>query len=93
MMRVSPCCVPFLVTFTAFRAQYTTSLLSFTTQVVQDRGRVSTPEFEAFKAQGWTAGDAIEVVANVAYNTLTNYTNHLAETEVDFPTAPALQAT
>jgi hypothetical protein len=25
------------------------------------------------------------VIANVALNTLTNYTNHVAETAVDFP--------
>ena len=69
------------------------ALLKFTTQVVEARGRVGAPELEAFKGQGWTDGDAIEVVANVALNTLTNYVNHLADTEVDFPAAPALSTT
>ncbi len=69
------------------------ALLAFTTQVVEGRGRVSDAQLDIFKAAGWADGDAIEVVANVALNTLTNYVNHIAETEVDFPAAPALQTT
>ena len=32
------------------------------------------------------------IVANVALNIFTNYFNHVAETEVDFPAAPELAA-
>ena len=69
------------------------ALLSFTTQIVQARGNVDSAELAAFKAHGWSDGDAIEVVANVSLNILTNYTNHLAQTEVDFPAAAPLPVT
>jgi len=53
--------------------------------VVESRGNVDEREFEAFIGAGFGAGEAIEVVALVAQNTLTNYVNHLAGTAVDFP--------
>ena len=34
-------------------------------------------------------GDILEIVLNVVSNTLTNYVNHIAETEVDFPSVEA----
>ncbi|MDF1839620.1 MAG: carboxymuconolactone decarboxylase family protein, partial [Planctomycetota bacterium] len=42
-------------------------------------------------AAGWSEAHLLELIAHVAFNTLTNYTNHVANTEVDFPAAPALQ--
>ncbi len=68
------------------------ALLVFTGKVVRDRGRISDADLEAFRKAGYSDGDAIEVIANVALNTFTNYTNHLAETEVDFPAVPELAA-
>ena len=43
-------------------------------------------------AAGFSEGEVAEIVANVALNIFTNYFNHVAETEVDFPTAPDLVA-
>ncbi len=37
---------------------------------------------------GYNDGEINEIVANVALSILTNYFNHGAETEIDFPTAP-----
>ena len=37
---------------------------------------------------GYTDGDIAELVANVAANIFTNYFNHVARTEVDFPRVP-----
>jgi hypothetical protein len=39
-------------------------------------------------AAGVDHGLVIEVTANVALNVLTNYTNHIAGTQVDFPAVP-----
>lgn len=66
------------------------ALLKFAAAVVAERGLVSDEAVAAVRAAG--AGDAeiIEVVAHVALNTLTNYTNHVAQTAVDFPKAAAL---
>lgn len=30
----------------------------------------------------------LKLVANLVHNTLTNYTNHVAQTEIDFPVVP-----
>ncbi len=66
------------------------ALLDFTNAILKQRGFVETPQLEAFRAAGFTDAQALEVVAAVAQNVLTNYANHLAETAVDFPAAPAL---
>ncbi|MCO5168679.1 MAG: peroxidase-related enzyme [Planctomycetes bacterium] len=68
----------------------TTALLRFAARLVEVRGRVSDADVAAVRAAGWDDGAIAEVVANVALNIFTNYFNHVAETEVDFPAAPAL---
>lgn len=69
----------------------TAALLRFAAQLVEDRGRVSDADLAAVRAAGWDDGAIAEVVANVALNIFTNYFNHVAGTEVDFPAAPALE--
>ena len=69
----------------------TAALLRFAAQLVEGRGRVSDADVAAVRATGWDDGAIAEVVANVALNIFTNYFNHVAGTEVDFPHAPALQ--
>jgi uncharacterized peroxidase-related enzyme len=54
-------------------------------KVVQKRGRLNSEDLEDARHAGVTDGVIIEIVANVALNILTNYTNNLAGTEVDFP--------
>ena len=39
----------------------------------------------AERRAGLDDGLILEVIANIALNTLTNYTNHIADTTVDFP--------
>ncbi|MEZ5573798.1 MAG: hypothetical protein R3E64_17550 [Halioglobus sp.] len=41
--------------------------------------------FNVYLGQGLTHGMMVEIVANVSLNLLTNYINHLADTEIDFP--------
>lgn len=59
--------------------------LRFATKVVRTRGHVSDADVEAVKAAGYDDAQVIEIVAHVALNTLTNYVNEVAKTEVDFP--------
>lgn len=59
--------------------------LRFARAVVLERGRVSAAELEAVKAAGHTDAQVIEIVLHVALNTLTNYVNNVAGTDVDFP--------
>ena len=62
----------------------------FATQVVKARGHVVDADVAAVKAAGFSQGVIIEIVVHVALNTLTNYVNEVAQTEVDFPAAAAL---
>lgn len=67
------------------------ALARFAIEVTESRGNVSDTQLEAFKSAGWEDAHVLEVIAHVAFNTLTNYTNHIAATAVDFPAAPSLQ--
>lgn len=69
-----------------------TALLRFANDVVTARGRVSDEQLAAARAAGATDAELVEVVAHVALNTLTNYTNNVAQTVVDFPRAKPLAA-
>jgi uncharacterized peroxidase-related enzyme len=59
--------------------------LKFAQEVTKKRGQVSSEEIAKVKAAGFNDGDVLEIVLNVVANTLTNYVNHIAETEIDFP--------
>lgn len=67
-------------------------ILNFVTKLVENRGNVSDQDVEALKQLGLSQGEIAEVVANVALNMFTNYFNHVAGTEVDFPEPAALPA-
>jgi uncharacterized peroxidase-related enzyme len=62
--------------------------LQFVQSLVVQRGEVSDEALARVKAAGFTDGDIAEIVANVAVNIFTNYFNHVARTEVDFPVVP-----
>lgn len=63
----------------------TARLLAFAVGLVKRRGLVSRTEVENLLNSGVSAGEVVEVVANVALNTFTNTLNHVAGTEIDFP--------
>lgn len=66
--------------------------LQFAQLLVMQRGEVSDQALAQVKAVGYTDGDVAEIVANVALNIFTNYFNHVAQTEVDFPKVSASAA-
>ncbi len=70
----------------------TDALLKFAAAVVATRGLVSDETLAAVRAAGASDAEIVETVAHVALNLLTNYTNHVAQTDVDFPKAGALPA-
>lgn len=63
----------------------TTAILKFATRLVETQGNVSDREVDELKALGLSEGEIAEIVANTALNIFTNYFNHVAETQVDFP--------
>lgn len=61
----------------------------FARKVAQARGHVSAEDLASIKALGFGDAEIIEVVLHVALNTLTNYVNSVAQTEIDFPVVNA----
>ena len=55
------------------------------TKLVNKRGFLTGEDIAEAKANGLDDGLIIEIIANLVHNTLTNYTNHVAQTEIDFP--------
>ncbi|MCA9170662.1 MAG: carboxymuconolactone decarboxylase family protein, partial [Planctomycetales bacterium] len=66
------------------------ALLRFARKLVKERGRVTNDDVRELRDHGFTDSELTEVVANVALNIFTNYFNHVAETDVDFPQAECL---
>jgi uncharacterized peroxidase-related enzyme len=62
-----------------------TAIAAVTRALVESRGHLDPSAVDRFQAASLTEGDLLEIVANIAATTLTNYTNNLARTEIDFP--------
>lgn len=67
------------------RTRRAAALAAFAKALVEERGHVGEATTDLFKAAGLTESDLLEVIANVAATTLTNYVNNVARTEIDFP--------
>ncbi len=59
--------------------------------ITETRGYPDQKLFDAFFDAGFNQAALSELIVLVALNTITNYTNHIAKTEIDFPLAPNLQ--
>ncbi|GGJ19522.1 carboxymuconolactone decarboxylase family protein [Neoroseomonas lacus] len=57
----------------------------FAVAVTQSRGHVGDEAIATIRAAGWSDAEILEITVHVALNTLTNYVNEVAGTEVDFP--------
>ena len=64
------------------------AIAAFATALVERRGHVDTAVLDGFKADRLSESDLLEIVANVVATTLTNYTNNVARTDIDFPVVP-----
>jgi uncharacterized peroxidase-related enzyme len=59
--------------------------LQFAAEILANRGHASEEGLAAIRHAGYGDAELVEIVAHVALNTLTNYINSVALTEVDFP--------
>ena len=59
------------------------ALRTFTTSVVEKRGWLANEDVAAFLAAGFTRAQILEVILGISFKTLSNYTNHIADTPVD----------
>ncbi len=65
----------------------TTVILKFVSDVVRNRAVLSdnSAALDELRHVGVTEAEIVEIIANVSLNIFTNYFNHLAGTEIDFP--------
>ena len=59
------------------------ALRKFTTAVVDTRGWVSDADIDAFLAAGFSKAQILDVILGISFKTLSNYTNHIADTPLD----------
>jgi len=59
------------------------ALRKFTLQMVRKRGNVSRADLEAFFSAGYGSRQVLEIILGISQKVLSNYTNHVAQTEVD----------
>jgi uncharacterized peroxidase-related enzyme len=69
-----------------------TIAMRFATKLVRERGWVDDADVEALRQAGFDDGQIIEIIGTTVLNIFTNYFNHVAETEVDFPPVKGLAA-
>ena len=61
------------------------AILQFSRAIVEKRGWVNDQDIQEARDAGLTDGAITEIVATVATTIFSNYFNHVAETDVDFP--------
>ncbi len=59
--------------------------LRFAARIVATRGNVADEDIAGLRRAGYGDEEIVEIVANTALNIFTNYFNHIAATEIDFP--------
>ncbi len=59
--------------------------LAFAKAITEKRGHVSDADVSAVRRAGINDAEILDVVANVALTTFTNYLNEIAKTDIDFP--------
>lgn len=65
------------------------ALRIFATEVAGKRGYPSEESLKRFLSAGYTKAQVLEVVLGVGFKTLSNYTNHIANTQLDQAFSPA----
>jgi len=68
------------------------AILTFANAVVEKRGFADDSDLKAARDAGLDDGEIVETIANVVANILTNYINHVAQTDIDFPAVSAKAA-
>lgn len=63
----------------------TGSALRLATRIVEARGNLSDEDLADARRAGFDDEEILEILANTALNLFTNYFNHIAGTEIDFP--------
>ena len=63
--------------------------MTFAKAIVDKKGWVEDSDIQSARDEGLSDGEIMELVTISVVNILTNYTNHVADTEIDFPKVDA----
>ncbi|MGE3107774.1 MAG: carboxymuconolactone decarboxylase family protein [Phycisphaerales bacterium] len=66
------------------------ALLTFVLALHEKRGHVSDADVESLRSAGYSDAALAEIIGCYALAVYTNYFNHVNQTELDFPPAPAV---
>lgn len=72
--------------------QKLSAILAFATAVIDERGFVTDAQLQTARDAGLSDAEIVETIANVVQNLFTNYINHVAQTDIDFPEVKAKAA-
>jgi len=67
--------------------------LAFVKAIVEQRGRLGGGELQRVRDTGFSEAEIVEIIAHVGMNLFTNYFNHIADTEIDFPAVDTMEQT
>ena len=70
----------------------TEAALQFARRIVEKQGLLSDADLADVRGAGYSDEEIAELIGHVALTQFTNYFNHIAETEVDFPVVAELVA-
>jgi len=85
MMKIDPALTEILRNREAMPNEKLQVLHNTTLSIVRNRGQISDSELEAFYKAGYEERQVLEIILGLAQKTISNYTNHIANTPVDAP--------
>jgi alkylhydroperoxidase family enzyme len=85
MMNVDPALTDALRNGEAMPNEKLQILQNTTLSIIRNRGRISDAELETFYAKNYKEQQVLEIILGIAQKTISNYTNHIANTPVDTP--------
>lgn len=85
MMKVEPSLTEALRNGTAMPDEKLQALQDMTLKLVKNRGQVSQEDLNIFYDAGYGEQQVLDIILGLAQKTISNYTNHIANTPVDEP--------
>lgn len=85
MMKVDPSLTEALRNGTAMPNEKLQALQDMTLKLVKNRGQVSQEDLNTFYDAGYGEQQVLDIILGLAQKTISNYTNHIANTPVDEP--------
>jgi alkylhydroperoxidase family enzyme len=85
MMKVDPAIIDALRNGNELASEKLQTLRDTTLALLRLRGRLNSDHLDAFSAVGYGNQQLLEIILGIAQKTISNYSNHLADTSVDAP--------